>query len=274
MNAAQTSCALDELCAAQATGDPRMIASTASRQIFRLYAHHYDALVEAVRALPSEVLPQHPALYLVYPWIGVATRSTRPLDVSVFDSYRGLPGEERATATVLKLLAVRHTGDLQASVALARQLSELIARGEAGDPGDATGPLWYFHSQIGSALLCAGSTSAALREFALARQYAETFGLLEALRVTAGRTAVAHAVRGSVEEAERALQSARTYPDVSFAFRENAAATELIAETLLAVDRMAPDAGDRIAALDALDGAEVVWPFVFLARTRYLLAIP
>ena len=32
MNAAQTSCALDELCAAQATGDPRMIASTASRQ--------------------------------------------------------------------------------------------------------------------------------------------------------------------------------------------------------------------------------------------------
>ncbi len=264
--------AAEYLASARATGDGRSIATVASRHIFRLYAHHYEELAEAVRGLPPELLREFPALYLVNPWIGVAVRSTRPLDIFLFDSYRGVEGEERATTLVLKMLSARHAGDLLASVTFAKQLDGLVRRGEAGDPGDPTGPLWYFHSQIGSTLLCAGSTSSALREFAITKQYGETFKNIDACRTTAGRAAIAYAVRGSIEDAERSLQAAVAYPEVSGAFRVNTVFTEQVAAAMIAVERMSSDAKERVSALDAMDGSEVVWPFLFLVRARYLMA--
>lgn len=176
-------------------------------------------------------------------------------------------------AETLKMLAARAGGDILAAVAAARRLGELIRQGRAGHPADPTGPLWFFHEQIGSTLLCAGDAQAALREFATARQYGETLDNIDALRTTAGRAALAYAVRGSIEEAQRSLDSATGHPPLSMAFHRNALSTERTAAALIAVECMDEDVEQRVSELDEVDVFDVIWPFIFLARVRYLLAV-
>ena len=262
-----------QLADAVASQDPVRIAEFASRQIFRLFCGDYAGLLRAVQLLPPEVLQQYPALCLVQPSAGVVARSTRPVDLSAFDSYRGVPGEEQAIAVALKMIAARAGGDIVTAVSYAKHLAELVRLGRGGHSGDPTGPLWFLHEQMGSTLLCAGSTSSALREFATARQYGETLDSIDARRTTEGRAAVALAVRGSIEDAERSLRAAVGYPPLSDAFHRNALSTERTAAALIAVDRMNAEAAQRVSELDEVDVYDVIWPFIFLARVRYLLAI-
>lgn len=263
----------DQLAAAVAGGDPIRVAEVASRQIYRLFTGHYAELIRAVQSLPPELLLRYPALFLVHPSAGVVARSTRRLDVSLLDSYRGVAGEGQAMAAALKMLAARAGGDLVTALMWAKHLGDLIRLGQAGHPGDPSGPLWFFHEQIGSTLLCAGNTSSALREFATARQYGETLGNIDARRTTEGRAAVALAVRGSIEDAERMLRSATRHPPLSEAFHRNALSTERTAAALIAVERMDASAGQRVSELDQVDVYDVIWPFIFLARARYQLAV-
>lgn len=79
-----------QFAAAITAGDPEHIAQTASRNIWRLFANHYQQLVAAVTALPAETRHRFPALYLVHPSAPVVMRSTRAMDVSAFEGCGGI----------------------------------------------------------------------------------------------------------------------------------------------------------------------------------------
>lgn len=262
----------EQLAAAIAGGDPYAIADVASRHIWRLFSGHFRQFISAVLSLPGDVLQQYPALYLVHPSSAVTIRSTRPLEVSVFKSYEGDGGEGPAICTVLQMLAARASGDLITAVTYGKHLSELIRRNQAGDTNSPYSPIWFFHQQIGSTLLCAGNTRTALRKLATARQYGEVQNNVDAVRSTVGRAAIAYALRGSIDDAERALRTAQSLSVASEAFHSNALSTEATAAAMIAVERMDPEVEDRIAALAEVDVFDVIWPFIFLARVRYQLA--
>ncbi|WP_255572629.1 helix-turn-helix transcriptional regulator [Leucobacter tenebrionis] len=257
-----------------ATGDSTEIAEVASRHIWQLFSRHFREFIAAVIALPRDVLREYPALYLNHPSSAVALRSTRPLPPSAFNSFRGEneQDEQIAVCRALQMIASRAGGDLITAVTYAKLLRELIRQERAGDTGAENSPIWFFHWQVGSTLLCAGDTGSALREFAIARQYGEVRENIDAIRSTAGREALAHAIRGSIDEAQRQLALAESLPPLSDAFHGNALSTERTVAALIAVERMDADVDERISALDDVAVFDVIWPFIFLARARHQLA--
>lgn len=261
-----------QLAAAVATGNPIEVAEVASRHIWHLFSQHHRELIAVVVSLPHDVLCQYPALYLIHPSSPVTMSSTRPLSASAFASHPGGQGAGTAICATLQMIASRASGDLITAMTFATFLGDLIRQDRVGDTGSLHSPIWFFHEQIGSTLLCAGSSGPALREFAIARQYGEARGNVDATRTTAGRAAIAHAVRGSVDEAQRQLEIARSLPPLSGAFHDDALRTERTAAALIAVERLDADAEQRIFELDDVDVWHVIWPFVFLARVHHQLA--
>src|SRR5690606_32680115 len=84
--------------------------------------------------------------------------------------------------------------------------------------------------------------------------------------------ALAHAVRGSLDDAVHLLGEAVRQPDATPAHAGSSTATEAAAAALVAVDRMAGDLDERILALEPYDSFEMSWPFALLARARAHLA--
>lgn len=260
-----------QLASAIESGEVERLAHIASRNVWRLFAAHHADLREVVTSLPLEVLHRFPALHLIHPSAGVVLRS-RGIDLDVFNSYVGVGGEEHAMIALLKMVSARASGDILTAVTFGKYLGELIRREQAGDVWDPTGPMWFFHEQIGSTYLCAGSGASALGEFATARQYGETYNNHDARRTAAGRTALAFAVRGAVDDAERALAGLTKSPPLSEAFHSSAIKTERTAAALIEIERMGPQAGEAVSELDEADAPDIIWPFILLARARYLLA--
>ncbi len=62
-------------------------------------------------------------------------------------------------------------------------------------------------------MLAAGDSGRALLEFATARQLGKFSGQEYAERMALARTALAHAIRGTLSEAERALAEAEAMPE-------------------------------------------------------------
>lgn len=257
---------------AEAAGDWKSVADLAARYVLRLYLGHHDEFVALVQKIAADVPSDYPALFVIHPAAGVAMRSSRGLDTAPLDSYSGVPGEEQATVALLKLIAARASGDIVTAVSFAKHLEALTGRGMGGNPLDPTGPLWFFHDHIGFTLLCAGDVAGALRNFVTARQYAETFGNLTYQRISLGHLALARAVSGSIGEADRALQLAMQIPMPSGQFEAVAIGTESVAAALISVECMSADAEMQVAALAEAETFATVWPFVFLARSRHLLA--
>ncbi|MCK8478319.1 helix-turn-helix transcriptional regulator [Microbacterium aurugineum] len=88
-----------------------------------------------------------------------------------------------------------------------------------------------------------------------------------------GRTALAHAVRGSLDDAESALRELAAMPEATPAHRAATTMTERCARALLAVDQMATEADHLVAQLETYDSVEMTWPFALLARARHLLSL-
>ena len=265
--------ALVELRRAIESGRAESIAQAAMSNIWPLYSMHYDMLSDAIVSLPSPVLERHAALRVLHPMTPVLAQTTRPFTpvVGIDDSRSMLP-EALDILTLIRIVACRLAGDVNAALGHARRLEERMrsVRVEARDRMD--GPLWFFHHQIGTTLLAVGDTGRALLEFATSRQLGRFSIQPDAERLALGRAALAHAVRGALAEADRALADAAELPPPSAGFAVSGLTTERTAAALIAVDRMSDDMDDRLAVLDSFEGVQVTWPFALLARTRALLA--
>jgi DNA-binding CsgD family transcriptional regulator len=172
----------------------------------------------------------------------------------------------------MRMIAARVSGDVRTATALAVPLQEIMHEHDSGGyPTDS--PAWFIHHQIGSTLLTRGDTATALVEFAAARQIGEARGSVDAVRSSAGRAALAYAIRGAVREAERSLAYPQMSLPLSAAYLSAAESTECAARATIAVERLAPDAGTLVSELGELEAFDVVWPFAMTARARYELCM-
>ncbi|QEV98931.1 hypothetical protein F6J84_01550 [Microbacterium caowuchunii] len=272
MNVTDEVKAKEDLERALGSGQPDAIARAVIWNIWPLFSAHYDLLISAVVSLPSSVLERYPAIRLLHPLTPVLARTTRPFKPLVYpDDARTMSADELDMLTLVQLIAFRFSGDVAASLIYARRLEDRILQVPNETRERADGPLWYFHHQIGSTLLAAGDSSRALLEFATARQLGKHSPQPDAERLALGRTALAHAVRGSLEDADVALTEATHQPPPTAAHVNSCLMTERTAAALIAVERMDDDIDDVLAGLDPYDSIEMAWPFALLARARALL---
>ncbi|GAA1918805.1 hypothetical protein GCM10009775_09200 [Microbacterium aoyamense] len=265
--------AKDELDRAVSSGSADAIARAAVANIWPLYSAHAGALRSAIVGLPSPVLERHPMLKMLHPMTPVLARTTRPFKPLIYqDDARTMSPEEVDFLTLVQMIAFRTSGDVTAALSYARRLEDRILQTRVESRERTDGPLWFFHHQIGSTLLAAGDTTRALLEFATSRQLGRFSIQRDAERMALGREALAHAVRGSLGDAERALAAAKTAPMPTVAHVDSCRTSEATAAALIAVDRMSDDLDDALAALDPYDTIELTWPFALLARARAFLA--
>lgn len=262
-----------ELARAVEGGDQEDIAATAMFHIWPLVMLHIDLLIGAVGVLQEPVLDRYPVLRLVHPFTAVLARTTRPFTPRLYpEEAKTMSAEQVDMVLLTQLIAYRASGDVESALVYARRLHDRVqtVRVESRDRVD--GPRWYFDLQIGSTLLTAGDSAQALRFFAMARQLGILTPQEDAERVTLGRLAVAHAMRGSLHDAERALAGAMALPPPLPTNRTLATTTEATTAALIAVDREADDVDECLAALAPHDSTDLMWPLALLVRTRALLA--
>ncbi|MCK8468784.1 hypothetical protein M0722_16440, partial [Microbacterium sp. KSW4-16] len=265
--------ARDELLRAINSQHPETVARAAIANVWPLYNAHFALLTEAVAALPNSVLDRYPILRVLHPMTAVLARSSRPFKPAVSaDDARTISPEELDFLTLAQMIAFRFNGDMPGALGYARRLEDRILQTRLESRDRMDGPLWYFHHQIGSTLLAAGDSSKALLEFATARQLGQFAQQPDAERVVLGRAALAHALRGTLGDAERALAEARALPATTAAHTSSSRAAENTAAALMAVDRMPEAMDDALDALEPFDSVDLSWPFALLARCRAFLA--
>lgn len=273
MNLNDATRAEDELRRALAGGDDDAIARAVLVNAWPLFSDHYDLLRSAVAGLPSVQLEKHPVLRVLHPMTPVLSRTTRPFKPLLYaDHARNLSPDELDVLTLAQMIAFRMSGDLTSALTYARRLEDRIIQTRVESRERTDGPLWYYHHQIGATLLAAGDSSRALLELATARQLARFALQRDAERITLARTALAHATRGSLDDAARALEEATALPPVTPAHANSNRATERAAAALIGIDRLDGDTDALLSALESYDSIEITWPFALLARSRALLA--
>ncbi len=273
LNLTDADSAIQELRDAVIAGRSEAIARAAMRNIWPLYNAHFDELTAAVESLPGPLLKEYPVLRILHRMTPVLARTTAPFKPLVNPAdARGMSPDELDILLLVQMVAFRLSGDVAAAMIHARRLQERILEDRGRSHEQLDGPLWFYHQQIGTTLLAAGESSPALREFATARELGMLSRQPDAARMILGRTALAHAVRGSFDEAERALDELSLLPAPAAAHRASTTMTERSARALVDVEKMAPDVEALLPQLETYDSIELTWPFALLARTRHLLA--
>lgn len=261
-----------ELRDAVARGNPESIARAAMANIWPLYSAHFPELTAAIEGLPGAVLERYPVLRVVHRRTAVLARTTRPFKPLVSpEAARSMSPDELDILTLAQMVAFRFSGDVAAALIYARRLQDRILQIRVDSCERIDGPRWYYHYQIGSTLLAAGDSTRALTEFATARQLGRLSGRPDAERLALGRSALALAARGSLDDAELALAELELQPAPTAAHLCSARWTERSARALIDVERLSTGP-DSLADLEPYDSIEVTWPFTLLARTRALLA--
>lgn len=262
-----------ELDRAVASGSAEHLARVAMANVWPLFSAHFTALTDAIESLPAAVLERYPVLRALHRMTPVLARTTRPFKPLVYpDDARSMSPDELDILTLVQMIAFRFSGDVAAALIYARRLEDRILQVRVESRERTDGPLWYYHQQIGSTLLAAGDSGHALLEFATARQLGRLSSQPDAERMALGRTALAHAVRGSLDDAEAALVELAHQPPATAAHASSTDATQRAAAALLGVERLSADSEHLLAELEPYDSIELTWPFALLARARALLA--
>ncbi|MCK8478333.1 response regulator transcription factor [Microbacterium aurugineum] len=273
MNLTDTDRARDDLAKAVRAGHPETIARIIVANVWPLYTTYPEALTAAVVELPSSLLDRHPILRVLHPMTAVLARRSRSYQpVPHTQDARLMSPDELDFLLLAQMLAFRVNGDVTAAMVYARRLENRLLETAAEGRNRIDGPLWFLHHQIGSTVLAAGDSGRALLEFATARQLGKFSGQPYAERMALSRTALAHAVRGTFSEAERALAEAAEMPEVTALHASATTSSEIIAAALIAVDRRSGDIDELLSGTCPVDAIELNWPFALLARSRAYLS--
>lgn len=273
MNLTDTDRARDELAKAVRAGHPETISRAVVTNVWPLYTSYPEELKAAIVGLPSSSLDRHPILRILHPMTPVLARRARSFKpVAHAQDVRLMSADEIDFLTLAQMVSFRINGDVTAAMVYARRLEDRLLETSAEGRDRIDGPLWFLHHQIGSTLLAAGETGHALLEFATARQLGEFSGQPYAARMALSRAALAHAVRGTLGDAERALAEAKELPSVTTMHASATSSSEVIAEALIAVERRSGDIDELLGRACPADTIELNWPFALLARCRAYLS--
>ena len=274
MPKARSFAATQTLESALETRDFRAAEQIIMGNIWELYTWQYELLVRAISALPNRILERNPLLRLLHPMTAVIVQHGRPFLPSLgADAVKHWTPEQLDILVLVQMFAARFGGDEAGSLAHATRLTNRLATTRSDQRDDPSGPLWYFHFQIGSTQLAAGDTSAALVELATAQQLARLTPLPDAERLVLGRIALAYALRGVIDGAGRTLSRVLEMPDPRRAHEDSTRSTERTARALIETELMSPEAEQAVAQLDSYGSVQMTWAMSLLARTRYLNAV-
>lgn len=264
---------VQKLNAALETGNPRKIAQTAMAHIWLLFDKHYKELICAIEKIPVSLLENYPVLWILHRVNPVLAHKRTPFKPHLNpDTVRNMSTDEVDMLTLAQMIAFRYSGDITAALAYASRLAERIRAKGTGFREQADGPLWFYHQQIGSTMLAAGETGPALTELAASAHIGQIANRPDAERLALSRIALAHAKRGSLEEAERILGELPRLAEPTAPYSEPTRFAEHTAAALIGVERMIDDIDPLLAKLDSFGSLQVTWPYGLLARTRSLLA--
>jgi len=233
---------------------------------------HPELLLSTINDLPAKVLERYPVLRVFHPMTPVVARTAPYKPLGRPDDNRDRHPDELDATLLGQMIAARQSGDISAAQNYASRLERRLAEVTTEGRTRTEGPMWFMQLQIGSTHLMAGESSQALLEFATARQLGRLSQQQGAERFALARIALAHAARGSIDDAEAALTDGRRLPEPSRAAATAVHASERTAAALIAVDRLSENLEQAISDLEPYDTVDLSWPFALLARTRALLA--
>lgn len=258
---------------ARDSGKAEVIAQAAASNVWPLYSSHFELLIDAIESLPGPMLENYPVLRALHRITPVLARTNRPFKPLVYvDDARTMSADELDILTLVQMVSFRYSGDVTAARIYASRLEDRILRVRTESRERTDGPLWYYHYQIGSTLLAAGDSERALLQLATARQLGRLSLQRDAERICVGRMALAHAVRGSLDDAELALAESIAAAPATAAHVDSARATARAVAALIGVERLEGDVDALVSVVDSYDSIQLTWPFALLARTRALLA--
>lgn len=260
--------AADRLREAIAGGDVGEITRVAGTYIWTLLTHHYELLVEATMLLPKDVLDRYSELLFLQPMV-LSPSETGYRDVGLTDvsGPKDEPDDLVDERLVRTMLSKRLSGEIAAAAEIADRLDERMT--SAGrDPVRVTPSLSQFRLQIGVSHLLNRQTERAVASFKTARQLAALNGHDHVQRDASAKLAVAHALRGSIEQAERDLQESRLLPYEPAFFSRFIETSERIADALINIERLVPLEEQQAFATEQFEAGDEFWPFIALAKGR------
>ncbi|MGB4136255.1 MAG: LuxR C-terminal-related transcriptional regulator [Microbacterium sp.] len=257
---------------AMSTGDTETVAAVASEFTWQLVTRHYDLLLEVLDGLPLSVLERYENLKLVHPVTPTLMRAQFQYpEAGARVERNALDGRQRDESLATLLVSRRLHGNVKLSLEAAERLSERLREGFRQITATESSLAAQFRFQIGYTYLLDGQTGTALQSFSAARQLAELDPTDHSQRDAVSRSAVTHAFRGSLWQAQRDLDRSRALPDGAMPFGAFISTAERIAEALIDLERMSPDLDTRMTELDSYDSVDELWPFIALIRARYEL---
>lgn len=265
--------ALEDVQRALKSDNPEILSKVLVDNIWPLYSCHYELLMTSIESLPVKTLARYPVLWATHPMTAILARTTRhykPLMNQ--EAARTMSPAEIDTFTLTQMVSFRFSGDVAAALMFAGRLEDRILNVRADSRERSDGPLWFYRDQIGVTFLLAGDTARALIEFGTAAQLGALSKQRDAERVALGHTALSHALRGSLDAADQALNQLVDQAPATPAHEEGTKLTERVAAALVAVERMDDGTEPLLRELGPVDGIDITWPFALLARTRALLA--
>lgn len=265
--------ALFELNSAIDAGDGDRIGVVAEKYVWVLTTHHYDRLLDAFETMPIRVLERHDVLKLVHPMAAAMSRANPQVvpGQSILD-LESMTDRELDEYQFTQTISRRLNGDIHAATEIAARLDERLVSSKRPAAPRGAWPVPQYRFQIGLTYLLNGQIDRALSCFSTARQLAELDTENHVQRDASAKAAIAHAFRGSIEQAERELHRSRSLPLAPLFFAGSMETSEKIADSLIQVEKMSPIADSVVDALEPLDTPDELWPFVALARARLDLA--
>lgn len=266
--------AYEALTAAVASDDDLRIARVANEYAWTLATHHYELLAEALEKLPDDVLDQFELLKFAHPIAALLARMhPQPLEERGKIDLLTLDERQMNEYLVKQMIARRLNGDVKSSAEFAARLDERLTSSTRVTTLSGHHPIAQFRCQIGVSYLLDGQTDNALKSLALARQLASLSPDDPVQRDAVVRSAVVHALRGSVRQAERELRLSRRLPEPPPFFAPYVKTAERVAVALIDVDHLGPEAAESVMALESYEEIDDLWPLIALVRSRFELAL-
>lgn len=252
-----------ELAAAASSRDPERVADAASRHFWPLLTQWPGDLESILATLPEPTLARHPILAALHPMAGaLGMADPQPAERATEDDAK------RLQYLGLKMIAARRRGELTSAVGAADRLASALSVPRVPSIAVARGLTPFTFAQISLTRLLAGESLSALRSAMAARHLAEHSPASPVIRLALALSAVAHAVRGSLTEAELALADGQNRPMGARWFATSTQAAERVTAELVSVERVEPESIQALQGGDWKAQAGEFWPLAMLARTR------
>jgi DNA-binding CsgD family transcriptional regulator len=252
-----------ELAAAASSRDPERVADAASRHFWPLLTEWPGDLEAILASLPDATLARHPILAVLHPMAAALGVAEPPAAERTAEDRA-----KRLQYLAVKMIAARRRGDVASALGAADRLTAALSVPRVPSIAIARGSIPFTFAQISITRLLAGESLAALRAAMAARHLAEHSPTSPVIRLALALTAVAHAVRGSLAEAELALAEGLDLPMGARWFAGSTRAAERVAAELVGVERADPESLQTLRGGDWKAQAGEFWPLAMLARAR------